>query len=371
MPVREESGCSRPSVSEPHGAEHHRSVEPTTGPLIINLAWGLGDVLLSTSAIRQFKALHPDVPIIYRTYRHNRTDRYRLSYDKGTPAQMLEGNPDIDQVIDWFDPIPTPSVSYEMRYAWFGGPSLDYPIQAHYWENLGLEWEPGQRFDAYYYLTDREREWARGRFSPLSLLALTPHGGWAGKMWTDAGWAEVIAFALKEGITPVIMAGDRLHRTPWDQRGVLNLSGELDIREAAAVLEAADYAVMIEGGMSNLRFALGKPAILLTCATLVGLQIWTPPELTTEIRMEVPEGQDSQLFVTTSGFPQALPTELQESLVACVACEPCMWRREHVTKRDPKLPPASTRYCPQGRSLRDVPAGVVIEALKGRPDASS
>jgi len=328
-------------VTRPPAGDPWETPLRTGMSLVIRLAWGLGDVLLSTSAVRRYKELNPEVPIYYQTYKHNRTDRYRLEYEKGCPAEMLYGNPDIEAVIDWFKPHPAPALVRELRYAYFGGPSLDYPIQAHFWENLGLDWERGQRFDSHYYLTDSERVDASrllpGEDGPY--LILTPHTGWPGKAWSDAGWADLVAWALTAGLRPVVLAGVPLKGRPWDSRGVLNLSGQLDIRATAGVLDRAEHAVMTEGGLSNLRFALGRPVVFLTCATRRNLQIWTPMELTTEIR------------ALEDGLP---------------ACEACMWRRDHVTNgaHDRHVPPASIKRCPPGKSLRDIPASVVITALE-------
>lgn len=331
------------------------------GPsLVVRLPWGLGDVLLATSAIRGYRELHPDARIIFQTYVHNRHPhgRYKLEYPHGTPAEMLLHNPDIDELRDFFAPAPMGSALVDLRYAWFGGPSLDYPIQAHFWENLGLAWEPGQRFDSYYHMTEAERVWARERIQvERPLLGLTPANGWPGKLWSDSHWGDLITWALDAGYAPIVFAGHRLFGAPWDQRGVLNASGQLNIRQTAALLARCQRAVMLEGGLSNLRFALGLPAILLTCATLAGLQVWTPPELTTEIRMM---GDEHYRYPGVSATG-AIVTES-----AKVACEPCMWRREHVKGVDPLVPPAQIEGCPAGRSLRDLPASVVIEALEAQ-----
>lgn len=347
-------GLTRPRAGDPWETPVSAGMS-----LVVRLAWGLGDVLLSTSAIRRYKELNPETPIVYQTYKYNRTDRYHLEYPNGCPAEMLYGNPYIDEIIDWFDPHPKPALVRELRYAAFGGPSLDYPIQAHFWENLGLEWQPGQRFDSHYYLTDTERRLGAQLLpdEQRPFLVLSPHSGWPGKTWSDTGWAELISYAVQAGMTPVVLAGEALKGAPWDQRGVLNLSGTLSMRANGAVLDRAEYAVMTEGGLSNLRFALGQHTILLTCATQVGVQVWTPPELTTEVHAwEAPI--DGIIFEARDGEPWG---------ISAAACEPCMWRREHVTtgQRDRHVPPASIRNCPAGRSLRDVPASAVIEALKG------
>ena len=352
-----QAGVTRPTAGDPWETPLSAGMS-----LVVRLAWGLGDVLLSTSAIHRYKELNPDTPIIYQTYKHNRTDRYTLEYANGCPAEMLYGNPDIDAIIDWFDPYPTPALVRDLRYAWFGGPSLDYPIQAHYWENLGLPWERGQRFDSHYYLTDAERRLGSQLLPDDQgpYLVVTPHTGWPGKAWTDAGWSELIDWSLSQHMTPVVLAGVPLKGPVWDQRGVLNLSGTLSMRANGAVLDRAELAVMLEGGLSNLRFALGRQAVLLTCATAAGLQIWTPPELTMQVRM-------------MGGRQEAYPPEPAQAAITIggerFGCEPCMWRRDHVTNgsRDRHVPPASIKHCPVGRSLRDVPASVVIDYLKGAP----
>ena len=328
--------------------------------LVVKLAWGIGDVLLATSAIRRYKELHPDATIVFQTYRYNRGAKYRIQYPMGCPAEMLYGNPDIDQIIDVHQPAPgPPSTVVDLRYAWFGGPSLDYPAQAHYWENLGLQWTPGQRFDAFYYPSPPELHQARSRLAEAGsgpFIAISPHGGWPGKLWRDDRWITLISWARSQGSTAVVLGGDRLSGPPWDQRGVLNLTAKTDIREAGAILSLADQAVLIEGGLSNLRFALGRSVVLLSCATQSGLQVWTPPELTTEVRMvETKDGEVVPLAAAPNG--PALPT------YRGAACQPCMWRREMVKSASRDVFPASIKDCPTGRSLRDVPASVVIAAL--------
>ena len=198
---------------------------PTTGPpwegricasILIELSWGLGDVLLATSAIRRLREMRDDLTIRFRTYGFNRGPNYQLEYPNGCPAEMLYHNPDIDEIVDWARPLPPVEAIIPLRYAWFGGPSLDYPIQAHYWENLGLEWEEGQRFDAVYTVTDNDLAWAHHRLRSADgpSLVITPQTGWAGKAWTDEGWGGLIAWARNNGVTPVVMAGHRLNGAP-------------------------------------------------------------------------------------------------------------------------------------------------------------
>ncbi len=325
--------------------------------VLCRLSWGLGDVLLSTSAIHEYRRLHPDHRIIYQTYLHNQTPRYKLEYPKGNPGEMLWDNPDIDELIDLTDTsrYRMPAKIIDFHYADFGGPSLDYPIQAHYWENMGLQWQAAQRFDAYYHLRESEVEAARkllGGWVDEGLIAMSPLTGWPGKDWSDEGWFGLIDWALRCGLHPVILSMGRLAGPGWEKAGVVNLSGQLDIRETAPILPLCRYAVMLEGSISNLQFALGLPAILLTCATQRGLQIWVPPELTTEVRAwRMPDGD---IYYGT------MP--LKEGNEA--ACEPCMWRRDHVKYRRADVPPASIKNCPAGRSLRDVPVEAVIAVLE-------
>jgi hypothetical protein len=310
-----------------------------------------GDVLLTTPAIRRFKALNPDVDVVFHTRKFPRSESYSSSYDRGAPGEMLHHNSDLAYVMDWGErPKPEwePTAAVTMHYAGFGGPSLDYPIQAHYYENLGLAWEPGQRFDAIYQVTDEEREWAE-RVLPSAgepYLVLTPHTGWLGKGWRREAWLELAVWATDHGYTPVIMAGER--QPQFTRRGTLNLAGDLTWRQNGAILERAQHMVATEGGLSNLRAAVGGKQLLLTCATQVGVAVWYPPELIRELRW----WRDADGNVTA------------DDLGGEPACESCMWRREHVKFQRGDVPPASLAQCPAGISLRDLPVSVVTNILE-------
>jgi len=286
------------------------------------------------------KQAEPDCHIIFRTYVKGRR---RLEYDQagqpgsgGAPDEMLWDNPNIDQLIDFNDPLPRGDhKGVALLYARVGGPPLDVPLQARYFEQLGLPWTAETRFEADYFIREQERADAAELLRHHNTFAtrwcvITPRCGWAGKMWNDEGWSQLIFGLLDEGFTPITLAGHRLHGAPWS--ATVNLTGQLDMRYSAAILERADAMVCTEGGLSNLRFALRKTAVVLTCATRIGLQVWAPPELCTEIRNE-------QL------------------------CDPCMWRLGHIAgKAD--CPPGKTTLCPQGRSLRDVGPEAIWPAVR-------
>lgn len=299
--------------------------------------------------------------MIFHTRKYTRGRAYSSPYNRGAPGEMLEHNSDIAYIMDWAEKPNLewePAAQVSMHYAAFGGPSLDYPIQAHYYENLGLTWEPGQRFDAIYNITDQEREWAAGKL-PLTggpYLALTPHTDWPGKAWRKEAWLELSIWAGANGITPVIMAGQP--HPQFSRRGTLNMTGELSWRQNAALLERIDYMVATEGGLSNMRAAVGGKQLLLTCATQIGVAVWYPPELTTELRYwydPAKEGKES---------PYTAEARLGPSEMRDAACESCMWRREHVTGHHRStVPPAKINQCPQGRSLRDIPVSVVSDII--------
>ncbi len=307
---------------------------------LLTMLWGLGDVLCTTPAMRALRAAEPDAEIIFQTYVKGRRP---LEYDHprgagagGAPDEMLWDNPDVHQIIDPKDPRPggvLKAVTFE--YVRVGAPSLDVPLQAGYFDNLGLPWDASTRFDAHYYPRDEELGAAaellcRGTSPHEQFCVLMPRCGWAGKNWATEGWADLIYLLLRHGWMPVILNGRRLTGPPWD-RG-LNLSGTLDIRQTAAVLAKAQAMVTVEGGMTHLRFALGKPAVVLTCATRYGLQVWAPPELLTEVR----NADD---------------------------CDPCMWRREHIRGKTDTYP-GNIRECPKGRSLRDLTGEDVWPAVE-------
>jgi len=314
---------------------------------LLTLQWGIGDILLSTAAVRALKQREPDCAIFYQTLVKG---KHRLQYDPpggepgsgGAPDEMLWHNPNIARIFDVTEPASVPGIfEHDLLYVRVGDPPLDRPIQAKMFDILGLPWDAGTRFDMDYYLQPHETEKAAAIVPPGPLYcAVSPRcGGWPGKMWNDEGWTGIIERLLAEGWTPVIITGDRLQGLPWT-RG-LNLSGSLDIRASAAVLDRCQAMITLESTMSNLRFALRKPAVVVTCATSFGLKqiVWAPPELCTEIR-------NSQW------------------------CEPCMWRGLHVAGKA-RVPPGNLADCPAGRSLRDVPPEEVWPILVKHLEAAT
>lgn len=334
--------------------------------LICSLAWGAGDVLLSTPAIHRFKELHPEVDVVFHTRKYTRGHAYTSPYGHGAPGDMVAHNPDIAHVMDWGERPKEewePMAAVTMVYAGAGTPyashSLDYPIQAHYYECLGLDWKPGQRFDAVYNITDSEREWAAGKL-PASggpYIVLTPHTDWPGKAWRKEAWLELAIWASANGLTPIILAGTVLPQ--FSRRGTLNVAGDLTWRQNAAILERADYMVATEGGLSNLRAAVGGKQLLLTCATQVGVTVWMPPETTTELRYWYDPAKEGHELPYTA-YPRGLPSTVEEA-----GCEPCMWRRDHRNGvRKSMVPPAQIGQCPPARSLRDLPVSVVSDIIE-------
>ncbi|OGS01201.1 MAG: hypothetical protein A2V88_08960 [Elusimicrobia bacterium RBG_16_66_12] len=305
---------------------------------LLTLQWGIGDVLLSTATVRALKQSEPDCAIFYQTLVKG---KHRLQYDPpggepgsgGAPDECLWHNPNIARIIDISEPASPMMLRRNLLYVRVGDKPLDRPIQAKMFDILGLPWNKHTRFDMDYYLQPHEAEDAAQIVPPGPLYcAVSPRcGGWPGKQWNDEGWAGIIASLLCEDWVPVILGGDRLQGQPWAQG--INLSGALDIRASAAVLDRCQAMITLESTMSNLRFALRKPAVVVTCATSFGLKqiVWAPPELLTEVRNRE-------------------------------WCEPCMWRGLHVAGK-PRVPPGNIKDCPAGKSLRDVPPEEVWPVL--------
>jgi ADP-heptose:LPS heptosyltransferase len=256
---------------------------------------------------------------------------------------MLWDNPNIDAIIDAdnHENQGQDAEEIELRYAYYGCPPLDEPLQARYFDCLGQPRPADGRYDADYFIRDLEARDAAETLMHLNKwayrwCALTPRVGWAGKLWHDEGWAEIIRRLHARGWTPVILAGRRLHQNDWNDCAI-NLSGQLDIRQTAAILDRCQAMLCTEGGLSHLRFALRKPAVVLTCATEIGQQIWAPPELCTQVRNPA-------------------------------HCDPCMWRGAHA-RGEPHVPPGNTHDCPAGKSLRDLTADDVWPYLERELDA--
>lgn len=330
------TGSKKTPLFEEMGPTPEDAEEPGVGPgplpdgaqavLVLRLDWGLGDVLCSTAAVRELRRQNPTARIVYQT---NVKGRRYLEYDQpGSPAgsgaspdEMLYDNPDIDEIIDVTDRLPRYGRTIQIKYAGYDMPPLDEPLQAMMFDALQLPRPEDGRYDADYFVSSEETEWAESVLDGAGRYCfIQPHCGWPGKQWSDKGWRAVIGGLIDLGWVPIIGSGRRLNGAPWSW-GV-NVSGELDIRHTAAIMNHCQGMLSIEGGMSNLRFALGRPAVILTCATKYDVQVWAPPELVTEVR-------------------------------ASPDCEPCMWRDLHLDTQG-KGPPANLQKCPTSRSLRDV-----------------
>jgi ADP-heptose:LPS heptosyltransferase len=311
--------------------------------IVMRILWGLGDVLCTTPAVRAYRAAYPQDRIVFRTYvkgvRRLEYDGGREPGEGGSPDEMLWDNPNIDAIIDADNCQRQGKNAHEieLRYAYYGCPPLDEPLQARYFDCLNLPRPADGRYDADYFMRPHERAAAAETLKHHDMwahkfCALTPRVGWAGKMWRDDGWQEIMRRLHERGWTPVILAGRPLQQHDWSECGAINLSGMLDMRQTAAVLDRCQAMLATEGGLSNLRFALRKPAVVLTCATSYERQVWAPPELCTEVRN---------------------PDH----------CVPCMWRGLHAMGQA-HVPPGDVGMCPEGKTLRDLNADFVWPFLE-------
>jgi ADP-heptose:LPS heptosyltransferase len=117
------------------------------------------------------------------------------------------------------------------------------------------------------WLSDAQRAHARARLGPGGrTLALGPGANWAGKIWPAAGYAA-LGRELAGEFARVVLLGNAQDRDIAEEVAaalplpVLNLAGQTDLMEAAAVISAAGAFVGNDSGLGHLAAAVGTPVV--------------------------------------------------------------------------------------------------------------
>lgn len=118
------------------------------------------------------------------------------------------------------------------------------------------------------YPGERARERARARLAALPgprLLALAPGANWPGKTWPAPRYRALLDQAAAHFDAAVVLGGAADREAAGALGGaalpVLDLTGETDLTEAAAVLEQAQAFVGNDSGLGHLAAAAGTPTV--------------------------------------------------------------------------------------------------------------
>ena len=269
----------------------------------------LGDVLLATPAVRGLKESRPESRVTFLT--------------KGVFAPLLEGNPSIDRVVrledaddgghlpglirlcrslGTFDVVVdlhgnlrsrvacgSISSSRVLRYSkgavrrrlstlgWkrAGGAGPERHVIQRYLEALGplgVDQEP-RRPEIHLRPEEVERMAnllrRRGLRDPSRYAVVIPGARWPNKRWTVEGFAAVVRWLSDEMRMDTVLAGDGKERE-WSSgvaeaagEGAVQLTGETNLRELAALLKGARVAVGNDSGPGHIAAAVGTPLVTL------------------------------------------------------------------------------------------------------------
>lgn len=162
----------------------------------------------------------------------------------------------------------------------------------------GLGLTPGSGKRPALIATTNERQEARARLDTLPWPRVVVHpGGFSTRRWRTSHYGDLVAALVREGYG-VILTGSADERARFSadvqqdqiaQTGVLNLMGQIDLRELMAVIAESDALVSGATGPAHLAAALGCPFVSLFDPRRNALPIrWQPLGRGVVLRPQVP-----------------------------------------------------------------------------------
>lgn len=136
----------------------------------------------------------------------------------------------------------------------------------------GLGLTPGPMQAPALVLTEDERQWARARLHGLSATRVVVHpGGLSSRRWKAEHYKELIRRLTREGFAVVVTGsradGEEFHADASSghapDSSVLDLTGQLTVRQLMAVIGASDAVVSGSTGPAHLAAALGVSTVSL------------------------------------------------------------------------------------------------------------
>ncbi len=266
-------------------------------------AGAIGDVLMTTPAVRALRKRYPEAHIRYVT----------LNPD------LLLNNPDIDEI----SPVNHPAdkkVYFEYPLA-KGYP--DMPLERHiaheFAECCGIELESVRGIIRF---TDDELSYARSiirKFNGLPTATIHIRAGWSPyKEWSFDNWQRLVDHFF--GRLVFIQIGAK-NEPPL--KNAVSMVGIMNIRLAAACVSETDIFVGIDSFPNHVAGALAKPAVVLFGSTS-------------------PVG---------SGYPSAV------NLWTAETCSPC-YRENNAVSVHPKDPCPNEVKCQTGITVEQVIKGL-------------
>lgn len=100
-------------------------------------------------------------------------------------------------------------------------------------------------------------------------FAMVPHARWPTKLWGDERFVRLAALAMERFNMGTVLVGGTMDRAALEEMrakmgaGALNLAGETDLGELAALFSLADFVVTVDSGPMHIAAAVKTPVIAL------------------------------------------------------------------------------------------------------------
>jgi heptosyltransferase-3 len=282
-----------------------RSLQAQPSRILVIAMRYLGDVLLTTALIHSIRLAYPNARLDVLVYHHT--------------ASMLEGNPDVDNVIttpnrpEWVDyrdlfrklfrrydlAVVTQTGDRPFLYTLVAAPLRVGVVPPKkvtgWWKRFFIRhWVEFDNDNTHTVLQHLKLAELLGipcsfelvppqtvtggmKSEPYELMlkktpyaVLHPYPQWTYKQWTIEGWVEVGRYLSGRGLTVVLSGGPSSEEREYvagiaDQlpAGTVNLAGQLSLAELSCLIGRAQLFVGPDTGITHLAAAVGIPVIAL------------------------------------------------------------------------------------------------------------
>jgi len=213
--------------------------------IVLRRAGGIGDVLMSTAALRHLRRRYPRSHITYVTDRHN--------------ADVLELNPHVDQIVERHEP-DREGLDIDLCHEdiWDSG----VHVIDKYLTLVEAPADAARRVDLL--LSPDDRRFAReflGRRTEEPVIVIHARSNMRCKDWPMWRWADLVErLRMRYWVVQVGKEGEELIPGCLDATG---LPGPAPLRKTAALVEQACMAICVDSCVQHFAAALGVPAVVL------------------------------------------------------------------------------------------------------------
>jgi len=217
--------------------------------ILLSRYGGLGDILLTTPAIRALKKMFPRAFVVFDTSQ--------------TGKELLEGNPDIDQI--------TINSAYCIRssFDWYWHLTYEYFPELHiiegYLKLIGLDISiSNNEKKPIIVLSESDKKFAKELIESCGIsnnelvMGLQVQAGRENRRWPLGSFLEVVDYVSNKYHAKIIEFGTKAQ--PYLGKGI-NLVGKCGIKESAAVLSKCTFLLCNDSFFLHAAGALNVPVV--------------------------------------------------------------------------------------------------------------